>query len=549
MTRHPVRGSEVSAPAGARHVGACDPSERFEVVLLLRRQAQPDFRDLVDRLAAGDAAVAPVTREAYGQRFGASAADVQRVTRFAEAHGLSVSHADPVARRVVLSGTVRHYNEAFGVDLQHFEHQAGTIKSRFRQPAGPVHLPDDVHEVVVAVLGLDNRAKARPHFRLGASPGSRSAPASSSSSADAAIRPPIRAARLIAESSFTPLQVATFYDFPAGDGAGQCIGLIELGGGYEAADLAAYFESLGVPQPRVEAVSVDGASNTPSGDPGGPDGEVTLDVEIVGALAPAALIAVYFTPNTEAGFVDALSAALHDTTRRPSVVSISWGAPESTWSEQTLNALNDTLQTAVALGVTVCVASGDSGSSDGVGDGADHVDFPASSPYALGCGGTHLSASGGRIASETVWGEAAEGDDGASGGGVSTVFALPAWQNGLAVARSGGGTQPLTKRGVPDVAGDADPASGYAVRIDGTDTVVGGTSAVAPLWAALIARINAARGKPVGFVNAVLYQQQGAFNDITSGSNGDFDAAPGWDACTGLGSPDGARVAAALGGG
>lgn len=536
MTRHPVADSNHPAPSGAQCVGACDPTEHFDIVLILRRQSSAEFHELVDRLAANAPGAQPVSREEYERRFGASAEDVKRVEQFAAAHGLQVAHADPASRRVVLSGTVQQYNAAFGIDLQRFEHQIGQSKFHFRQPNGPVHLPDDVHDVITAVVGLDNRAKAQPHFRInhGAALGAEAS--------DPSIRPPIRAARAVS-NSFTPLQLAELYDFPPGDGKGQCIALVEMGGGYSTDDLSAYFKALGVTMPRVEAVSVDEAGNAPTGDPNGPDAEVTLDIEIAGALAPAALIAVYFAPNSEAGFVDAVSAALHDSERKPSVISISWGAPESTWSQQSLSALNDAMQTAVALGVTVCAASGDSGSTDGVSDGADHVDFPASSVYALGCGGTHVVASGRRITRETVWGS---GDDGATGGGVSATFALPAWQKGLRVVRRNGGAGGLVRRGVPDVSADADPATGYVVRVAGADTVVGGTSAVAPLWAALLARINATRGTPVGFVNAKLYAQPGAFNDVTSGSNGDYSAAPGWDACTGLGTPVGSKVAAAL---
>lgn len=528
MTRYPVTGSSGPAPTDAQCVGACDPAERFEVVVILRRREADAFHDLVDRLAAGDPAAQPLSRDEYERRFGAADDDIARVKQFADAHGLTVVHTDPAARRVVLSGTVAEYNGAFGVDLQRYEHQVGKVTHRFRRPLGPVHLSDDIHEIVTAVLGLDDRAKARPHFRLGPT-----------------FRPPIRAA-LAATASFTPLQLAQLYDFPAGDGKGQCIALIEMGGGYQEGDLSTYFSSLGVPAPTVEAVSVDGATNAPTGDPNGPDGEVTLDIEIAGALAPAALIAVYFAPNSEAGFVDAVSAALHDSQRNPSTVSISWGAPESSWSQQTLTALNDALQAAVALGVTVCVACGDSGSSDGVGDGAEHVDFPASSPYALGCGGTRMTASNGQIVSETVW-DSDGTSGGATGGGVSATFPLPAWQNGLSVVQNNAEASPLVRRGVPDVAADADPATGYAIYVDGQDTVVGGTSAVAPLWAALIARINATRGKPAGFVNTALYRQPSAFNDITAGNNGAFSATPGWDACTGLGTPVGTKVAAALG--
>jgi kumamolisin len=234
---------------------------------------------------------------------------------------------------------------------------------------------------------------------------------------------------------------------------------------------------------------------------------------------------------------------VHDTVNKPSVISISWGAPESSWTSQSLKAFNSVLQSAAALGVTVCAASGDTGSSDGAA-GGDQVDFPASSPYVLACGGTSLAASGTSIEHEVVWNDGAQG--GASGGGVSGAFAVPAWQNGLSATALGGGRKPLSGRGVPDVAGDASPATGYSVLIDGTQTVVGGTSAVAPLWAALIARINAAKGQPAGFINPKLYKTPAACNDITQGNNGSFAAAAGWDACTGLGSPNGQKVAAAL---
>jgi kumamolisin len=253
---------------------------------------------------------------------------------------------------------------------------------------------------------------------------------------------------------------------------------------------------------------------------------------------------VYFTANSDAGFIDAVNRAIHDDTNKPSVISISWGGPETNWTSQSQNAFNEVLQSAAALGVTVCAASGDSGSSDGAADGQNHVDFPASSPYVLACGGTQLRASKSGISSEVVWNDGDQG--GATGGGVSAVFALPVWQKGLSVTRASGGKSALTKRGVPDVAGDASPITGYDVIIGGTQTVVGGTSAVAPLWAGLIARINAAAGKPAGFLNPKLYGAKTAGHDITKGNNGSFEASSGWDACTGLGSPDGEKVAAAL---
>jgi kumamolisin len=342
--------------------------------------------------------------------------------------------------------------------------------------------------------------------------------------------------------AFTPIQLATLYGYPQATGQGECVGIIELGGGFTPTDLQTYFTKLKVATPTVTAVSVDKGQNAPTGDANGPDGEVMLDIEVIGAVAPQAKIAVYFAPNTDAGFLDAVTTAIHDTTNKPSVISISWGSAESTWTEQSMTAMDDAFQAAATLGVTICVASGDNGSGDGVTDGGDHVDFPASSPYALACGGTSVKASATAITSEVVWNDGSEG--GAGGGGVSTFFALPTWQSGLQATGADGKAAPLTNRGVPDVAADADPQTGYNVRIDGTDTVIGGTSAVAPLWSGLLARINQLTGKSVGYLQPVLYKNPRALRDITQGNNGDFSAATGWDACTGLGSPNGQAVAA-----
>ncbi len=338
------------------------------------------------------------------------------------------------------------------------------------------------------------------------------------------------------------------YRFPSGvDGSGQTIGLIELGGGFQTADLQTYFSGLGVKQPSVTAVSVDGGKNAPGSDA---DGEVMLDIEIAGAIAPGANIAVYFAPNTDQGFVDAVTNAVHDTERKPSVISISWGGSEDSWTQQARQAMDQALQDAGTLGVTVTVACGDNGSDDGQGDKQLHVDFPASSPNVLACGGTKLSGTGTTIRSETVWNESAS-NEGATGGGVSRYFALPSYQS-----KAGVPVQPETKfagRGVPDVAGDADPSTGYKIRVDGQDQVVGGTSAVAPLWAALIALSNQQNGKAAGFANPVLYPDANAFRDITQGNNGSgggpsYSAKAGWDACTGLGSPNGTAIANALSG-
>jgi kumamolisin len=293
----------------------------------------------------------------------------------------------------------------------------------------------------------------------------------------------------------------------------------------------------------VSSVSVDGAANAPTGDPNSADGEVALDIEVAGALAPGAKIVAYFGPNTDQGFLDAITTAIHDTTNAPSIVSISWGGPESTWTAQALSSFDAAFADAATLGITVCVAAGDNGSSDGVTDGEAHVDFPASSPHVLACGGTSLAASGATIESETVWNDGSQG--GATGGGISGTFGLPAWQQNAGVPPSVNPGAPVG-RGVPDVAGNADPQTGYVTLVDGQSGVIGGTSAVAPLWAALTALLNEQSGASLGFLNAQLYAQTTSLNDITVGNNGAYSAGPGWDACTGLGSPNGTLLAASL---
>jgi kumamolisin len=519
MPRHPLTGSQRGPMPGARSVGKANPAERLEATLLVRRRAGEELRSRVQRMGAGDKSAGHLGREDFARRFGADPGDIATVRKFAEAHGLAVTQADAARRTVVLAGTVAQFNDAFGVDLRQFEHDEGSYRGR----TGPINLPDELDGVVEAVLGLDSRPQARPHFRDGGAVGKA------------------RGALAAASTSFTPPQLAELYDFPGGTGQGECIAIIELGGGYRRSDIKAYFKALNLTPPIVTSVSVDHGHNHATGSANGPDGEVMLDIEVAGAVAPGAKIVVYFAPNTDAGFLDAITTAIHDSANKPSVISISWGGPESSWTQQSLTAYDQAFQDAAALGVTICCASGDSGSSDGVNDGADHVDFPASSPHVLACGGTRLAAANGKIASEVVWNNGANG--GAGGGGVSGFFALPDWQKGLQVAKSKGGKSALKMRGVPDIAGDADPQTGYDVRVDGHNTVFGGTSAVAPLWAGLIARINSAKGSPAGFINPQLYKNPKALNDITQGDNGDFIAGAGWDACTGLGSPDGQKVA------
>jgi kumamolisin len=518
-----LTGSEKAPLPAATGEKPARPSSALTVSVVVRRKTPLNTKRLgKDRL----------TRAQYRQQHAADPAAVKLVRAFAKEFGLTVTKdtPKPEQRTIKLSGTVAAMEKAFGVTLMQKVLDGNTYRVR----EGSIHLPAELAGAVEAVLGLDNRPQAQPHFRV---------VGSAINAATGGTKGFARAHASASGTSYTPVQVAELYQFPQNaTAAGQTIGIIELGGGYRAADLTAYFKGLGQTAPTVTAVSVDNGKNTP-GNANGADGEVMLDIEVSASVAPGAKIVVYFAPNTDQGFIDAVSSAVHDTTNNPSVISISWGGPESSWTAQAMTALDAACQSAAALGITITVAAGDNGSSDGAT--GNNVDFPASSPHVLACGGTELVGSGSTITSEVVWNEEASGE-GATGGGVSNVFALPSWQanaNVPAPSGSSGG------RGVPDVCGDADPETGYQVRVDGQNLVIGGTSAVAPLWAGLIALNNQQNGKSAGFIQPQIYAANAAsaFNDIVSGNNGAFSAGPGWDACTGLGSPIGNKLIALLG--
>jgi kumamolisin len=519
-----LAGSERRERQDARAIGAVDPNERLQVTLLLRPNTPAEEqKNFIKELSAQPPSQKRhLSRAEFLERRGASPEDVRRAEAFALENGLTVVRTEPAKRAVVLSGTAEQFMKTFEIELKRYQTPEGTFCGR----TGPLKIPAELDQIVTAVLGLDDRPQAKPHFR---------------------VRKSVRAAA--AGVTFTPVQIGELYDFPADATAkGECIALIELGGGFKPSDVQYYFQNeLGMSAPKVTAMSVDGAQNSASGDPNGPDGEVMLDIEVAGAVAPDAEIVVYFGPNTDQGFYDAIAAAVHDSQNNPSVISISWGGPESSWTQQSLTHYDQLFQDAATLGVTICCASGDNGSSDGVTDGLAHVDFPASSPFATACGGTNLEGAGQTITSETVWNELLA-NEGATGGGVSAFFARPDFQADAGVPPS---VNPgaFAGRGVPDVAGDADPVTGYNVYVDGQPSVIGGTSAVAPLWAGLIARINSSLGKRVGYILPQLYataKNSGEFRDVISGNNGAYSAKPGWDACTGWGSPRGAAIVSAL---
>lgn len=497
-----LRGSYREHPADSVPVGQPSPEEPIQITVVLRRREAAQI----------DAGATPLSSRQLAEMHGADPADIEAVKAFAANCGIDVVAIDSAARLVTLCGPLGKIARAFGAEVE--LRQSGTRILRTRQ--GALHAPSTLSERIIAVLGFDQRPVAATNHKF--------------------------QSRGKQPAYFTPPELAKLYNFPANSGKDQTIAIIELGGGYNSSDLDAYWRQLGLNPVSVTSVSVSGAQNSPEGDPNSADGEVALDIEVAGAIAPESRIVVYFAPNTDQGFLSAINAAIYDQVHKPSVISISWGAAESEWTPQAMNAFNAAFHDAALLGISVCVAAGDNGSSDGEQDGHNHVDFPASSPWVLACGGTRLVARNGIRHAETVWNDGTNG--GATGGGVSSHFSKPAYQASIHVPKPAG-TVNTTGRGVPDIAAVADPETGYAVMVDGQEGVVGGTSAVAPLWAAFIALCNEQLGKNLGWFHPKLYgtiAQHKGLHDITSGNNGTYKATSGWDPCTGLGTPNGQAI-------
>jgi kumamolisin len=499
-----LAGSEKPAPPLAG-LNTLNPTDAISVTIRVRRKKS------IDRaLKQGKI----FSREEYDKQFGSSDEDVQLVEAFAAKNHLTIVEISKPRRSVIVSGAIADFEKAFQVHLTDYKDEKGQI---FHGRSGDISIPAELEGIIEGVFGLDNRPNAEAKFII------------------ATTENGLFLSRA-AVNSYTPVDLSKIYGFPAKvTGKKQCIAIIELGGGFRNNDLSTYFSGIGLATPVVKAISVDGATNKPT-TASSADGEVMLDIEVAGAVAPGATIVVYFAPNTDKGFLDAITTAVHDTQNKPSVISISWGAAEKAWTTQSLTNFNEAFKTAAVLGVTICAAAGDQGSDDNVHDGKVHTDFPSSSPYVLACGGTRLVTSGTKISSETVWHASA---DSATGGGVSDFFALPDYQKNAKVPLSI--DTKFKGRGVPDVAGNADPATGYKVRVDGQNLIIGGTSAVAPLMAGLIALLNEKNGKPCGFINPGLYANPAGCRDITVGdnittsTNKGYKAGVGWDACTGWG--------------
>ena len=500
----PLKNSERAPAAGAARIGLADAKESLSVSVRLRRRQDAPAIDTRGLVTAASSRRKSISREDYSATYGAAQSDLAQIATFARNHGLKVVESSAARRTVVLAGSAEQLGSAFGVELHRYQSRSQT----YRGYEGQLHVPEILADVIESVHGLDNRQVARPMYRAAASGQ--------------------------ATSPLTPPQVANLYQVPPTGAAGQTIAILEFGGGYKIADIQSYFNNtVHMPAPSVTAVGVDGATNSPGQSA---DIEVVLDIDVAGSVAPGAKIVVYFAPNTLQGWIDAITTAIHDTVNRPSVISISWAGEESGWGSS-IQSVSAALEEAAIVGVSVFVSSGDGGA----GSPAE-VLYPPSDPWVTGCGGVTIEDVSGSNFVESTWA--------GSGGGVSNVFPLPAWQTWVNVTPSVNPRGHIG-RGVPDISGNADPASGYMLILNGAPTGPwGGTSAVAPFYAGMVAVLNTELDDSIGYLNPSLYAFNGssAFVDVTTGNNGGYSASVGWDACTGLGSVVGASIANSLDG-
>ncbi|MBV9275400.1 MAG: S8/S53 family peptidase [Verrucomicrobia bacterium] len=533
-----LEGSERKKRAGARRVAAAEPNEIFTVSVRVRRR--PDAPQLPDLLALSLAPLGErkyLSREDFAKEYGASQNDLDAIEEFARANGLEVVEASVPRRTVVLKGTVAQMSKAFAVDLAMYE----TAEEKYRGREGAIYVPANIAEIVEGIFGLDNRKMARPMITRSKKTVTQAAPGQS-------IMP------------MTPPQVAQLYGFPTPpEGFDQTIGIFEFGGGYWPADVQSFYHSVNVAVPSVTRISVDGQPNAPDL----LDSytlETFLDIDVAGSAAPGAKLVVYFAPWTQQGWHDVVTTAITDATNRPSVISISYGYPENEtadsldWSPAAIRAVNATFKDAAAMGITILASSGDLGSGCGLADRKAHVQYPGTDPYVTCVGGTTISNVSESNFTENTW-----SDGGVTGGGISDVFyppgfPLPPWQHWVQIPHSVNDGH--IARGVPDIAGNADGESGYYLFVGGMKSGPwNGTSGAVPLYAAMVALINASLGTRLGWLNPQLYMlareaviYAKVFRDIKDGlSNATFSApgyraGPGWDACTGLGSVDGTSL-------
>ena len=505
-------------PANALFKGELNPSTNMEVSVLLKSQASDlKIQRTLARIAEGRQA--PLSDHQMYEQFSASPESMNAVAKFANENGLQIKEANISSGRVVLNGSSSQFARAFNTQLAQFETPGG---EKFYGRQSSLNIPTSLSNHINGVLGLDTRPQIKPHFVKFNGGGNGLQDAGS--------------------RGFMPNEVADAYNFPKDSmGKGQAVAIIELGGGMDRADNAKYYQKHGLPEPKINIVEVGEGKNTPGH---AWDSEVMLDSQIIGVVAPEATQNIIFAANSEKGFADAILRATFPEKgeAKNSVISISWGLNEEGWSKEGIAGMNDAFKKAALKGINIFASAGDDGARDRSTTAKLLAHYPASDPHVTASGGTRLLVDEqGRYRSEQVWNNGGKND--AGGGGISEVFPPQDFQKNAGVPpHASTGT---LGRGIPDITGNADPVTGYKIRVHGSEGLMGGTSAVAPLYAALMLRINGALDKPFTTpLNPWLYQNanKGIFNDVIIGDNGGYKAGPGWDAASGLGSIDGTKM-------
>jgi kumamolisin len=560
--------SDKKLPEGAQPKGEINPASEMEATVMLKSKGTDLAMDrTLKRIHAGRQGF--LTDQQLTEKFGPSEKAVTEITKFANDHGLKMT-ADPRSGRVVLTGEAGKFQHAFQIPLKEYATPDGTT---FRGRQGALAIPDTLHRHIEGVYGLDNRPHARSYARFLPMPdqpaaaeaakpsklveprdgGKGSKPAADAPKGDApkggdgAKPPEAGPAEPRARTGYLSTEIADAYKFPKqGMGENTSVSIIQLGGGMDPINEAAYYKQHGLPHPEIKLISVSGAPTTPSGIPRY-DGEVALDSQIIGGIAPKAQQKIIFAPNTDAGFIDAVTrGTFHQAGERPTTaISISWGQAEEAWTPQAMQGLSTAFKKAAMKGISIFAAAGDDGAVDNAPSGRFNTDYPASDPNVTASGGTRLLIERGQISSEMAW----NSSGGATGGGISQKFPRPDFQKDLAIPKNPQNPNFLG-RGVPDISGNADPATGWKIKVNGVDQLSGGTSAVAPMFAGLSLRIASILGQNTGPWNPFLYRQGmggGAiYNDIIMGHNNGYSTAFGWDPVTGWGSVNGTAMLDAI---
>jgi kumamolisin len=553
--RQILANSEIMPLPRARVIGKANANETVQVTVIVRRkQGAPPLPDHEYWMRTPPGRRKFLSSDEFAAHYGAEQKEIDTVADFGRSNGLTVLEAHAGRRSVIFNGTVAQMNATFGVELLRYD-ASGPPPSRhtrwseaastqtYRGHSGAISLPQDVADLVEMVAGLDNRRTGGRNMTW-------------TDDDPPSIGP------------LTVPKVTTAYDFPNNSAAGQMIGIVSIEGGYDPSDVSTYFSGLNRSVPTIIPRSVNGGANQ------GNDFETLQDICISATVAVGATIVVYFvavstlTPLGEyQAWVNLLSRLLVPDPGEtvPSVMTSSYFLATTddgtVVSGANLNALSNMFQELATRGITFFISAGDKGSDDGAENGKVNVQYPGSDPWVTSCGGTALGTDANGTLDETVWNDSwteTEGGMnytayGATGGGVSDNFELPPWQNGAGVPPSLNDGN--VRRGVPDIAGNASPNSGYPMSSSGTTFNAGGTSAVAPLYAGLTACLNAYFQQPVGFLNPTIYSLGNRVcRDITYGNNLWHDgvtqlaysAGPGWDACTGWGVVNGFALLDAL---